>query len=758
MYLEKLELLGFKSFAQKTTLKFSPGITAVVGPNGSGKSNIADAIRWVLGEQSMKTLRGKKSEDVIFSGSKKKSRLGLAEVALYLNNEDSQMPIDYSNVVIARKLTRSGETDYLTNNNRVRLLDVQDLLSEAGFGQKTYSVIGQGMIDTLIYAGPHERLEMFEEAAGIKSYQIKRHQAFLKLKATKQNLIRIKDILKELAPRLGSLKRQASRAQKKEETQRKLKELQIKFFNHQWNQLENKLSGFDKRCSTILQEKEKLQKIIQETRDEIARREKEIHESKTQELVRAQQEELYNQRNKLKESLAVMRGRIQIEEEREAASSSSPRTNLLPLLKKVQSSLKEIYQVQEDFQERLHKCKDLTSLEYLKSEAKNLTTRIQDLMTEIDKNTQKEKSKSHQKLDLVNEKNKIEKKIENLDKEVDQLKEKLSQENKKQGKAKQTIFDLERNLRQTQDKLEDLKDKLREEEVEKARFVVQRDNLQSQIQSDLELESLDNLFSDFKKKPQKLSLEEEEEARDQIERMKRRLIQIGEIDPQVTKEFEECQKRHSFLSGQYEDLKKASLSLKKIISELDQTAREQFNEAFLNINKKFQEYFKILFGGGRAKLIKQIVNSQQESDSTIFSSEGFAEGEQQLDNPAVSPYGESAEGRQIYIDIKATPPGKKLKSLAMLSGGEKALTSIALLFAIIANNPSPFIVLDEVDAALDEANSQRYAKILESLSSKTQFIVITHNRETMKKAKVLYGVTMGEDGVSKLLSVKLDKH
>jgi chromosome segregation protein len=194
MFLEKLEIQGLKSFANKNELVFpgmldgtKRGITAIVGPNGSGKSNVADAVRWALGEQSMKTLRGKKSEDVIFSGSDKKGKLSMAEVSMHLNNEDGKAPIDYSQLVITRRLYRNGESEYLINNNRVRLSDIQMLLAKAKFGQKTYSVIGQGMVEGFLNTTLAERKEFFDEATGVKQYQIKRDDALNKLRSSHEN-------------------------------------------------------------------------------------------------------------------------------------------------------------------------------------------------------------------------------------------------------------------------------------------------------------------------------------------------------------------------------------------------------------------------------------------------------------------------------------------------------------------------------------------------------------------------------------------
>ncbi len=248
MYLEKLEIQGFKSFANKNGLVFPGlieggrrGLTAVVGPNGSGKSNIADAVRWALGEQSMKMLRGKKSEDIIFSGSDKKGKLGMAEVSLFFNNEDRQAPIDYSQFVLTRRLYRDGESEYLINNSKVRLLDVQLLLAKANVGQKTYSVIGQGMVEGFLNTSLSERKEFFDEATGVKQFQIKRDDSLNKLRASLEHLGQAEMLLGEIEPRLANLTRQVSRLKKRGEIEIELRALQLSYFRTIWHEIRLKI-------------------------------------------------------------------------------------------------------------------------------------------------------------------------------------------------------------------------------------------------------------------------------------------------------------------------------------------------------------------------------------------------------------------------------------------------------------------------------------------------------------------------------------
>src|SRR3989339_588044 len=265
MYLEKLEIQGFKSFATKNVLVFpgmlgkdKRGITTIVGPNGSGKSNVADAIRWALGEQSMKTLRGKKAEDIIFSGSDKKGKLGMAEVSLFLNNESRQAPIDYSQIIITRRLYRNGDSGYMINNNRVRLSDIQILLAKANFGQKTYSVIGQGVVEGFLNFSITERKEFFDEATGVKQYQIKRDASLNKLRGALENLNQVEMLTSEIEPRLKSLTRQVDKIRKRGELEKELDEIQIKYYRKVWHEINDKLKKSNKEYLDL--EKEKFSK------------------------------------------------------------------------------------------------------------------------------------------------------------------------------------------------------------------------------------------------------------------------------------------------------------------------------------------------------------------------------------------------------------------------------------------------------------------------------------------------------------------
>ncbi len=251
MYLKRLDIHGFKSFANKTTMEFAQGMIAVVGPNGSGKSNVADSLRWVLGEQSAKMIRGKKSDDVIFAGSEKKSKLGFCEVVATFDNSDRRIPLDVSEVSIGRRIDRTGNSEYLLNGAGVRLLDVIDLVLKSNIGTSRYTVIGQGTIDQMILAGPSEVKNLLDEASGVKTYYIRRDKTLRRLEQTAQNLMRAEDLIAEIAPRLRSLRRQAKRMEERSQVEQELKIYQREFFGKTfWAEVRYAGFGFSDRCKS----------------------------------------------------------------------------------------------------------------------------------------------------------------------------------------------------------------------------------------------------------------------------------------------------------------------------------------------------------------------------------------------------------------------------------------------------------------------------------------------------------------------------
>jgi len=872
MYLAKLEIQGFKSFAEKTVLEFNHELTAIVGPNGSGKSNVSDAIRWVLGEQSLKTLRGKKAEDVIFSGTNLKPRMGFAEVSLTLDNSEessARSAIDYREVVITRRIYRNGESEYLLNKNKVRLLDIQLLLAKASFGQRNYSIIGQGMIDAILMASPLERKEFFDEATGVRTFQLKRGQAMSKLESSSENLKQSEQLIAEIEPRLKSLTRQVKRLEKKDEIETELKTWQERYYSRlEWD-LEQKIEELKKSFNIIEKAKQETASFIETEQKKIdaeqfldtaadafqklQREYNALSEEKNQlnrklsllksqlelNLVQAGKMDVVWINNRLEELNRKLAGIVLTEKDDlkeqarlEQILSGRKKENeelnlelnalqaelqnysqkLLPQDKissqKIGQKLNDLYLKQKDLLAILEQPKENFNFEKIKNLVRNILTELKELAEMVQENQPAEeinrfnslqeqlnkllakkeklaeelnelkirqelfKQQNDQSLikqnELLEERTRLEKELKafsgqsadpenDFKKDARQLEDKIKAAEEKQNeltrqlehfsgeqkKQKEGFIKLQQNLRQTQDKYQNQETELNGLKIELARWETKKENLEQEIAAEMK-----NGFTP-------LALTETINtilAQAEIQRLKNQLAIIGAIDEESVKEYEEVRERYTFLNEQIIDLNQAIESCRKIIEELDVKINEQFETAFEKINGKFQDYFKVLFNGGQAKLTlkKKLIEipGGSETETPI----GTASEEKPSGN------GFASGGKyEIGIEIEATPPGKRLKNLNVLSGGEKALISIALISAIMANNPSPFVVLDEVDAALDEANSERFAKIIKELSDKTQFICITHNRATMQQAAILYGVTMGADGVSKLLSVNLSE-
>lgn len=870
MYLEKLEIQGFKSFATKNVLVFPGmidktrrGLTAIVGPNGSGKSNTADAVRWVLGEQSMKTLRGKKSEDVIFSGSDKRSKLGMAEVSLFLNNEDGQAPIEFSQLVLTRRLYRDGDSEYILNGNKVRLSDIQILLAKSKFGQKTYSVIGQGMVEDFLNTSLSERKEFFDEATGVKQYQIKRDDSLNKLRLSYENLSQAQMLLEEIEPRLKSLTRQVGRLHKRGELETELKNSQKKYYCQIWHELNDKYKEInnifletekaklkkDKEQEQLERELNKMQEqnglsgdfdnwqkeltVYQQTRDVII---KKIAIIEAQQEVKLESQGqfdlawLNNKKNELNQSLVGLKNETDelknvIKKETEKINEREEERNKINIQIQDKEELlsqpgqtsqdKNTIEINEQLKDlfvRLENVEQETNYEKIIELVKKIKEDLNLILKNLNQETVDNGLKDIQKelLALARAKEEITFKIHELHLATTTKKEKLLLIEKQQKILSDDILGIENKLRQyqnasVQEKHEDqsgLKNELKEVEVKIAEvkekisrlsqeeetkrnrlFVVQKKlhemqseiNEQNQRLNDMKinaaryetrLEDLETetrqFFADLREIRDERPTEviNTEEAKEKINSLKKQLDLIGGIDPEAEKEYVETKERFDFLSGQVNDLLNAVKSLEEVVKELDATIKEQFDKEFKIISTKFEEYFKILFSGGSAKVIKVMEADMEKEEKVVeggVSAQPSTAEIKYIENIKRIKYLQKHSATGLAgIEIQATPPGKKIQAIAMLSGGERALVAIAMICAIISSNPSPFVVLDEVDASLDEANSERLAKILDDLSHKTQFIVVTHNRASMRRANILYGVTMQDDGVSKLLSIKLD--
>lgn len=745
MYLSSIEVQGFKTFAQKTTIHMpKPSIghkptTVIVGPNGSGKSNLADAVRWCLGEQSLKQLRGKKHEDIIFSGSTGKGRSGFAEVTMTFETESSD-EVEFSAVAISRHLGRDGESTYLLNAKECRLQDIQLFLAEHGIGQRSYSVIGQGMVDHILTSSPEERKVFFDDATGVRSLQLKRHQTWLKLKRSHTHLQEVLRLLDEMEPRLKLLKRHMDRLAEREEVEKELQAVQTQYFTHAWWDLKHILGTHQEALASERAKKQKIEGDLVQADELLAGLQRAlIEKTKTAEERIRKEQGAY--RAIQQELTSSERAVLEVEREIELDKVRF-QTSWAPLpLSEIIGELESIHKAHIDCGQQIGT--NTSDLDAIQAQISALTARIGTLHKKLVKPNTEDFEASPALLA----------RLETTKANLEIAKEKLSAHSKTEqsGSAQKTEED-NSNFLEMQKKSRALQTQIHETELRMHRVEIEITKADTQFAAlEREIQELaPSLREDIAKEAPTDTLANPEELRMRMMKLIHKRDMIGGIEGDVASEYKDVAEKFTFLKSQSTDLESAIDSAKKLVKELDERIEKQSEKVFKDIRKAFQTYFQVLFGGGSCDLVQLTDTPHEDENDTAL---GRALEELAEDNAHELEV--DASGHIVGVEITATPPGKKMKSLNLLSGGEKAMTSIALLCAIMSVNPSPFVVLDEVDAALDEANTLRFANILNDLRKHSQFVVITHNRATMEQADTLYGVTMGDDGVSSLLSIKL---
>ncbi|KKT29008.1 hypothetical protein A3G55_00250 [Candidatus Giovannonibacteria bacterium RIFCSPLOWO2_12_FULL_44_25] len=714
MLLKRLEISGFKSFAKAVSLEFPTRITAIVGPNGSGKSNIADAIRWVLGEQSFKHLRGKKGEDLIFGGggeessaSRKVARLSKASASLVFDNKKKVFPVEFEEITMSRRVYRDGINDYVLNDSQVRLKDIIELLSKVGLGASQHHIIAQGDSDRILYASPKERKSMVEEALGLKIFELKKTEAERKLAATEENIKQVESLRREIGPHLKYLASQAEKMKNAAEIRKNLAELSVGYVSREKKTLEREAGEIENTKGPI----EKKMQIM----------EKEIREGEAMLGGGNEAKNFFDELKRLDSAHdAISHKRIEFEKEavrlEVAPAKSAGASNNMLAKDRVKSVLMELAS-------NLESASRSGTMEAVRNAIFETTQKIYSFLESI--NGENHAAGKPDTASALNRSKEAISALANEEKEI--LAKKLELQKEYETRAR----NLQKEGAALRVKMEELA-KTKEE----LRSFAAREEKTDALKKELELD-FSELLREAKSAGDIFTGLERADMRKKIERLRIRLEEAGGVDESVLKEHDETKKRDEFLSKELDDLKKTAGSLKDIFDELADRVEKDFETGLAKINVLFREFFREIFGGGSA----EIKMSKPEKPKADELEENWQE--------------EIAEepGLEINVDI----PRKRIRSLNMLSGGERALTSIALLFAMSTVNPPPFLVLDETDAALDEANSAKYASMLRELGKKTQLIVVTHNRETMKAADVLYGVTMGSDGISKLLSIKFEE-
>ncbi len=750
--LKRLELSGFKSFAKKTTLDFDAPVTAIVGPNGSGKSNVVEAVRFVLGEQSIKSLRGKGGADMIFKGSKALGSLSRASVTIVFDNSrkvfslpktgEKALNLDFDEISISREVFSDGSNTYKLNNTEVRLKDILELVASVNIGSSGHHIISQGEADRLLSANAKDRRGMIEDALGLRVYQYRLRESERKLDKTLSNMKEVQSLRREIAPHIGFLKKQVEKIEKAQELRVELGGLYRDYFTKQTAFITHEKNGLEEKRTT-------LQTRITEAENNIKSKEAShnapVEDAGTSlEVARLQTE--YNKHLTSQAELTRKLGRVEgsialLEEQLNAPEKERTPENIAV-------SLQEIEGLFTDIDRELA---GLLSQDDV-AEIRDSITRVRETFEQFiyyrktDKNQGPIVDRSHVEAQIQTLRDSIQS-VENEIAELDTAKMQLQTEITKLQSEKKSD---ESVIREQERAYYELKAAKQELESELRMVTLERENLgRVEMEFEDELKQASILVGPeairFTPGTEIAPKAEQDELKKKIDRIKYKLEDAGaQGGTEVVKEYEETVSRDEFLARELSDIDQAITELRALISDLKQKIDSEFKMGVEKINKEFTNFFSLMFGGGHAFLSIVVEHKRPTKD-----------GDEEADEIPVANDADFEFERGIEINVSL--PHKKVKDLHMLSGGERSLTSIALLFAMSQVNPPPFLVLDETDAALDEANSRRYGDMIENLSHYSQLIVVTHNRETMSRAKVLYGVTIGADGGSKLLSIKFDE-
>lgn len=751
MYLKHLTINGFKSFAKKSELEFSAPITAIVGPNGSGKSNVAEAFRFVLGEQSIKSMRGKKGEDLIFNGSDSISRGNRAQVGVVLDNTKRVFAMDFDEIQLERTVNRDGANEYSINNSKVRLKDVQELLSAANIGSTGHHIISQGEADRILSASNLERREMIEDALGLKVYQYKKNEAEKKLEKTKENVERVQLLRREVLPHLQFLERQIKKIERSLQLRDELTRVYAEYlkredtyiaFHH--DRLTQMRTVPAKQLELLKDELIKAKQVLQATENDAMSKDLISFEEQITD-VRKKRQELLRAGGQIEGQVLFLQRRIAQIQQSSTSESDAP----IPV-----GEVKKILRVIEASVEKSQKSQDVAFLQRaLVDVVHTLHTFLKQAVGSIEINT-KEEEKELQELQKEQKKNEaliqqVTQEEVALTHEYDTVKRSIEAESTQSREAEREVFRVVGAQRECENELVRIDQELAVLQRDRSEFKQELQEAVSLIGSGASkyftFEIIVNGVPVSNKEAVAEDRHVQKDRRRELEKLKIRLEELGGVNTDVEKEYKEVKERDEFLVREISDLEASIAKLEELIVELTASLNEQFIAGIDKIGVEFNRFFNLMFGGGEAKLLRikpKIRKPKADEDGELI--EGDRE---EVDD-------ESAQ-EGIELDVKL--PNKRVRGLDMLSGGERALTSIALIFAMSQVNPPLFIILDETDAALDEANSRRYGDMIEALAEKSQLILITHNRETMSRAGILYGVTMGGDGVSKLLSVKFDE-
>ncbi len=728
MHLKRLELNGFKSFAHTSEFVFDVPIIAIVGPNGSGKSNVVEAIRFVLGEQSVKSMRGKTGSDLIFKGSKDISKMSRARVSItfdnknrvfYINQGDTkEISVDFDEVTIGREVFSDGSSVYRINGTEVRMKDIHELIASINIGSSGHHIISQGEADRYLNANARDRRTLIEEALGLKVYQYRLKESLRKLKKAEENLRETELLRREIAPHIRFLKKQVEKIQRAKELRVILEEQYLDYLKREDFYIKHLQKTLQQQEEILLEEKREVDIYLASHQQQTV---EQISEEKDLMDVERKLSGIRQQKQEYLREIGRLEGMISVLQKPKQTSVNK------------QFSYQRIVTFKEEIQGIINTLNrtDISSLTHFLS---ILSEKLDHLIGEHTEETIHEDTSLQEflaKESLLRESlSDISLQEDGLIKEIVGIQEVISKKRIKQQEEQREFFIMQSRKKELDGKQELLHSK----KQSLLHRIADRDLEYQEALVLLGLNQLEIQETDFNE----VTTESQTQLRRELERNKIRLEDMGGgTGIETVKEYEETVQRDEFLSKEIDDVQTTITSLNQIINELKGTLNIEFNAGVEKINIQFNNFFTLMFGGGKA-VLKEVIMKKKKSPEEEFDTS------------------EDENQEEYGIDIAVELPRKKVSDLDMLSGGERSLTSIALLFALSQVNPPPFLVLDETDAALDEANSQKYGDMIESLSAYSQLILVTHNRETMSRAQTLFGVTLGRDDASTMLSLRLE--
>ncbi len=768
MYLRSIEMKGFKSFPERQRLEFSPGVSVIVGPNGSGKSNITDAVLWALGEQSPGAIRGASMQDVISAGGKGVGRRRSAEVEVVIDNSEGRAATEFSEVAIERSLDRSGEGAYRLNGARCRLADVVEVLSDTNLGREMHSVISQGRVEAIIHSKPRDRRLLVEEAAGLGKHRKRRRRAELKLRSAADNLDRALDLEREARARLRPLKRQAQAAELGLRIEKDELELRGRLVAEELRFGEDRALAAERAAAQARAERARLDQSLavvsgarREAEERFAARDRE----------RTQAWGVLTKLRGEQQRLALRAATLSDREAEVEVGLQTLRTELGPLTldvgpgsapaeraRKLGEELGEIEiglrsaseGLAEARSDRAVESKREAALGAVRSGAERATRharRAEGLLGERHREALRRRLVDGEELleDVRGAAAAVSAAEVAIRARVDSIEGKvLGGPGEGDEIAEQMRAGAQREY-ELQAALKEASDKLTAAEVEAAQLGDRRAEAAKELAAIAE-----RLGEEVGPAEQPLGEQERLEIDRRLERLERRRAQIGPVNPLAEREYDEAREHVEKLQVQREDIERGMRELAGLIRDIDREIERAFEETFEATAKNFEEMVEHLFPGGRGALRRVSLKPVREVERPS--------GEQEPPVEVEEPEPEEEEAREeLGVEIEVTPAGKSTRKLSLLSGGEKSLVALAFVFAVFLARPCPFYILDEVEAALDDVNIDRFLQLIRRFADRAQFVIVTHQKRTMDAADVLYGVTMGDDGVTKVVSRRLPR-